>query len=54
MLLRRTSVALRLRPLTRLASSQAKPKVLLLDPISLANDELKALEGEATIVVCQW
>lgn len=36
----------------RCASSQAKPKVLLLDPISLALDELETLNTEATLVVC--
>jgi hypothetical protein len=35
----------------RAASSQAKPKVLLLDPIALAHDELETLKSAADVVV---
>jgi hypothetical protein len=46
-----SSTALIFKHGVRCASSQAKPKVLILDPINLAHDELESLKAEATLVV---
>lgn len=40
-----------LKHAVRFSSTQAKPKVLLLDPINLAHDELETLKGQATLLV---
>lgn len=40
--------------LTRWTSSSAKPRILLLDPINLAKDDLATLEKEATLIVSPY
>jgi len=48
---RTTSLAYAVRFSSTSTSTSAKPKVLLLDPISLAHDELETLKKDATLLV---